>query len=354
MSTDDDAIQIPETMKRLVLTQPGATVDQCKFEVETVPVPKLEPGEVLIKVAASAVNPSDYGVWVRASPDQCPKTCGSEGCGVVVMLGPMGFMSNLMLRLKVGSKVGFVRLPKGQGTYSEYVVASASNGVFPLPDSLPVEEAASFFVNPYTTLAILGTAQEAGSKALVHTAAASQLGQMMVKLAPSEGMEVINLVRRKEQAELLQGLGAKHVVVTADDNWKDELKAKIKELEATVAFDAVAGKMTGDLLDVLPKKGTCYVYGGLAGAKVENVNPMELIYKEKKVHGFLVSHWISKGGMLWMIPRMLTAGQKVNAGLQDGWSKTQFQDTTMEKMQKDLVALLNGTATGRKLRLRFP
>lgn len=76
----------------------------------------------------------------------------------------------------------------------------------------------------------------------------------MVKVAPSEGVEVINVVRRKEQAELLQGLGAKHVVVTADEKWKDELKAKIEELGATVAFDAVAGNSTGDLLEVLPKR----------------------------------------------------------------------------------------------------
>jgi len=343
---------IPQAMKRLVLTQPGPTVDQCKFEIETVPVPKVEPGEVLIKVAAAAVNPSDYGRWITSTPDQCPIACGNEGSGVVVKLGSMGFMSNLMLRLKVGSKVGFVRLPKGQGAYSEYVVASATNGVFPLPDHLPVEDAASFFINPYTTLAILGTARDAGCKALVHTAAASQLGQMMVKVAPSEGMELINVVRRKEQAELLQGLGAKHVVVTADENWKDELKAKIEELGATVAFDAVSGRLTGDLLEVLPNKGTCYVYGGLAG-KVENVNPKDLIYNEKKVHGFLVSQWITNGGMLWMIPRMLKAGQKVNAGLQDGWSKSQFQDTALEKVQEDLMALLNGSATGRKLRLRF-
>merc|ERR1712137_927598 len=144
------------------------------------------------------------------------------------------------------------------GTYSEYVVASAIGNIFPMPKDLPIEDAASFFVNPYTAIAILDTVKrESGAKAFVHTAAASQLGQMMVKLAPSEGIEIINVVRREEQAELLKNLGAKHIVVSGnDESWKETLKTKLDELGATMAFDAVAGKSTGDLLDVMPNGGT--------------------------------------------------------------------------------------------------
>jgi NADPH:quinone reductase-like Zn-dependent oxidoreductase len=240
------------------------------------------------------------------------------------------------------------------------VVASAVSGVFSLPSDLPVQDAASFFVNPYTALAIFDTARAEGTKAFVHTAAASQLGQMIVKLSLTPtmaGMEVINVVRREEQAELLREIGAKHIVVTGsgedDDSWKKELASKIKELGATVAFDAVAGRSTGDLLDALPKKGTVYVYGGLAG-KVGNIDPMALIYHGKKVKGFFLSNWIAQGGTLGTVPRMMKAGANVNSGLnQGGWSSTQFKDTTLENAQGDISTLLNGSITGQKLRIRL-
>jgi NADPH2:quinone reductase len=346
--------EIPTTMKRLVVTAPGKDLACCKIEIEEVPVPKPGSGEVLIKVAAAAINPSDYGTWTRCKPEHCPLAMGSEGSGVVVATGE-GLVSSLAtFACPVGTKVGFTGLKNKQGAYSEYVVASATEAVFAMPDDLPAEDAASFFVNPYTVVGILATAKEEGAKTIIHTAAASQLGQMLVKFAPTEGMEVINVVRREEQAELLKNIGAKHVVVTGSGfSWKEELASKIKELGATVAFDAIAGQSAGDLLDALPPKGTVYVYGGLAG-KVENVDPMALIYKEKKLKGFYLKSWIQQGGTLSMLFRMMSASRKVNSGLkQGGWSSSQFKDTTMENAQADIVKALDSSITGQKLRIRF-
>mmetsp|Transcript_18625 Transcript_18625/g.25648 ORF Transcript_18625/g.25648 Transcript_18625/m.25648 type:complete len:350 (-) Transcript_18625:418-1467(-) len=342
--------EIPPTMKRLVVTSPGEDVASCKIEVQEVPVPKPACGEVLIKVAAAAINPSDYGTWFRCKPEQCPFAMGNEGSGTIVSSG--GGLSTLTCR--IGAKVGFVGLKHKQGAYSEYVVVSTLEGVFSLPDDLPVEDAASFFVNPYTAIGILDTVKSEGNSAFVHTAAASQLGQMIVKLAPTEGVEVINIVRREEQAELLRGIGAKHVVVSGSDNsWKEELRLKIKEMGTTIAFDAVAGSLTGDLLDILPKKGTVYVYGVLAG-KVENVSPMDLIYRQKKINGFHLSSWLRSGGHLKTVLRLSAAGKKVNSGLKPGgWSSSTFKDTTLENAHADIVELLGSSATGQKLRLRF-
>ena len=225
-----------------------------------------------------------------------------------------------------------------------------------MSDDLPIEDAASFFINPYTAIAILDTIKSEGSSAFVHTAAASQLGQMLVKLAPTEGIDIINVVRREEQADLLKKLGAQHVIVTGsgdDYSWKETLKSKIKDLDVTVAMDAVAGRMTGDLLDVLPHNGCVYVYGGLAGL-VGNINPMDLIYRGKKVKGFLLTNWVKKSGMLSMFPRMIWASRKVNPGLKEGgWSSSQFKDTTLEKAHNDIVELLGSGITGQKLRIRF-
>lgn len=267
------------------------------------------------------------------------------------------------MRLSVGTKVGVLASSPTanstkQGSYSEYVVANAVTGVFPMPDDVPVEDCASFFVNPYTAVGIIDTARRAGSsKAIVHTAAASQLGQMLVKLAPSMDVEVINVVRREEQKELLEKLGAKHVVVTTsgeEDSWKAELKAKIKDLGATAAFDAVSGDMTGHIMDCMPVKGAVYLYGGLAG-RSGNIDPSDLIYRRKRLEAFYLSSWIKEGGPLKMVPRMYSAGKTVNSGLKspDGWCCSQFQDTTMEKAHEDIVKLLDGVATGKKLRIRF-
>lgn len=341
---------IPTKMKKLVVAQGGPTVEDCKLEVQEVDVPTVGSNDVLVKMVAAAVNPSDYGSWTNAKPNA---SMGKEGSGIVVALGG-GIMTK---RFHVGQKVGVVGLPESQGTYSEYVTMDATKGPFPMPDDLPVEDAASFFVNPYTVIGIMDTAKNAGSKALVHTAAASQLGQMMVKLSQlpelSNGVEIINVVRRKEQVEILETLGAKHIVNSSDENWKETLKQKIKELECTVAFDAVGGSSTGDLLSIMPPKGIVHVYGGLGGP-CKDISVVDLIYQEKQVKGFFLTAWLQKGGTLFMIPRMIMASKKVNAGLsQGGWSAAQFKDVTVKNMQDELVKNLEGSATGIKLRVRF-
>ena len=113
--------EIPNTMKRLVVMAPGETVASCKIEVQEVPVPKPTSNQVLIKVVAAAVNPSDYGVWTRCRPEQCPLEMGKEGSGIVVATGG-GFST---YACPVGSKVGFINLKNKQGSYSEFVVADA-------------------------------------------------------------------------------------------------------------------------------------------------------------------------------------------------------------------------------------
>jgi len=356
-------------MKRLIVTSPGqgTSVRDVTVEVETVPTPKPLSGQVLIKVSAAPVNPSDYGAWYRGVNNKedgksaYPMTMGIEGCGVVVAYS--GMVAGL--RCPVGTRVGFVipaSTDKRQGSYSEYVTVSVLGGAFPMPADCPIEDCASFFVNPYTVVGILDTARkEANSNVIVITAAASQVGQMLNKLAadPAEGITLINVVRREEQAELLRGLGAEHVVVTNASGtdeaaWTSELKSKIKELGATCAFDCVGGDMTGTLLEVLPSKGTVYNYGTLAG-RISNVNGLDLIYRKKSLKGWLLNQWIFGGGNLFVLPRLYAAAGKVNAGLNGGWSSSHFVDTTPENTFRDLVALMDSStgSTGKKLRIRF-
>lgn len=346
--------EIPTEMKRLVVASPGkaTSVADCTVEVQTVPTPQPKSGQVLIKVSAAPVNPSDYGSWFGSKPESYPQVMGKEGCGIVVATG--GGLTTY--RCPVGTKVGFACNDAKQGSYSEYVVMDAITGVFPMPEDVPIEDCASFLVNPYTAVGILDTAAQAGSNSIVHTAAASQLGQMMVKLAAMKGMGIINVVRRDDQKEILEKLGAKHIIVTKGEEavWKAELKEKVKELGVTCAFDAVSGDMTGHLMDAMPPKGTVYLYGALAG-RAGNINPSDLIYRKKQLKSFYLTSWINSGGSIQMLRRMLSAGKEVNSGLKspDGWCCTQFEDTTMEKAHGEIVKLLGSSITGKKLRIRF-
>ncbi|KAG7374393.1 alcohol dehydrogenase [Nitzschia inconspicua] len=315
--------EIPEKMKQMVVLEGGSTVKECKLEIREVDVPKPQSHEVLVKMVAAAVNPSDYGSWKTAKKNDDGIAIGNEGSGIVVAIGS-GLLTKA--RVSIGQKVGVVGPKNNQGTYSD--LGNYGHG----QNNTQFQS-----LGPY--------------------GAASQLGQMMVKLSNNSeltnGVEIINVVRRAEQVKLLQELGAKHIINSSDSDWKDQLQTKIKELECTVAFDAVAGSSSGDILSCLPNGGTLYVYGGLAGS-CRDIDPMDLIYRRKDVKGFFLKSWVTSGGLLYTILRMAMAGRKVNAGLgKDGWASSQFKDVSLEKMQEECARLLDSGATGIKLRVRF-
>jgi len=254
----------------------------------------------------------------------------------------------------VGVIVGPV---KGQGAYSEYVTVKAMEHAFLLPDNLPAEDGASFFVNPYTAVGIVETAKATGSPGFVHTAGASQLGQMMTKLCKKQGYTLVSVVRREAQAKILKDLGADHVIVTGEgneDKWEAELGALIKELKLTCAFECISGDTTGKILSLLPKKGTLYFYGALTLSPPGKIDPMDLIYFAKKLEGWLLTRWLMRGNIVTMLRRISAASATVNEGLgEGGWSSTQFVDTTMEDMWPKFVEMWNGQVTNTKLRIRF-
>jgi len=340
----DEAPETTQTMKKLFLVNPNEDLTKVELAVKEVEIPRPEKGQVLVKMTAAAVNPSDYGKW-RGGFEGEP---GLEGAGVVVASGG-GIAANRL----VGKTVGVISMDSG--TYGEYLCVDAMRGAFVMDNSIKPEDAASFFVNPFTVLGILDTAASHGSKAFIHTAAASQLGQMMVKLAPTRGMTVVNLVRRKEQVELLQKLGAEQIVCTADEDWEQQLTAIIEKLDIKVAFDAIAGDMSGTLLSLLPSKGTCFVYGGLSKSNVSNVNPIDLIYHRKHLEGFFLTSWIESGGTLATVRRMGKATKLVNAGLAEGgWAESAFVDCKMEDMYSKFLEMWNKDGfTGKKLRIRM-
>lgn len=347
-------------MRRVVLVKPDADMAKAQLEIQEVDIPVPQSGEVLIKVTAAPVNPSDYGAWGRPGPDDFrPVAQGKEGSGVVVSSGG-GLTANRMVGKHVGFSIG--GRADLQGSYAEYVTCVAMTSVFPMPSEVKVEDAASFFVNPYTAYGIIDTAktraaEAGGNPVFIHTAAASQLGQMMNKLAPTVGVTIINLVRRESQAEMLRALGATQVLVT-NEGWQEKLKVLIKELKVVVAFDCISGSMPGDLMNLLPHGGSVYTYGRLSGQPF-SVEPVQLVYFKKKLEGWFLPTWLMSGGMFATTRRVSAASACVNAGLstEDGWSRSQFVDCTMDTMWEEFLqmflAIDKGGFTGKKLRIRF-
>eukprot|EP01134_Creolimax_fragrantissima_P000383 CFRG0383T1 len=352
------SVQIPKTMKRLVLVETNSDYKKVKLEVTEVDVPTPKPGQVLVRMAAAPMNPSDWGQWLTDDKTRPPLPLGIEGSGVVVAANGV-----LASRL-IGQSVGVVG--RGLGTYAEYVAVDTTQGVWPMPADLPIEDAASFFVNPYTAYAIVDTAKQhtKGKKcAFIHTAAASQLGQMMVKLCKDDDdITLVNVVRRADQAKILTDIGAKHVIVTDEPDWQTKLAAKIKQLNVTVAFDAISGDTCGILMSLLPPKGHLFLYGGLSGQPANGLSPLDLIYGEKKMHGFLLNTWITKGGaptsskgIVNLLMRTRAASAKVNPGLKaGGWASSTFRDITLDTVQANFVDMKENGITGEKIRIIFP
>jgi hypothetical protein len=159
---------------------------------------------------------------------------GNEGAGVVVAAGDSPAAQALL-----GRTVGF----PGDGTYGEHSIAVAQM-CLPLPDGTDARDGASCFVNPMTALGMVETMRREGHTALVHTASASNLGQMLNRICTADGVPLVNVVRRPEQVALLRDLGAEHVCDTSSETFFADLVAALRATGATLAFDAVGG---GDL-----------------------------------------------------------------------------------------------------------
>ncbi len=161
---------------------------------------------------------------------------GNEGAGVVVEAG-----SNAEAQALIGKTVAVF----GGAMYAQYRTAPAAM-CLPLLEGTTAREGASCFVNPLTSLGMVETMKMEGHKALVHTAAASNLGQMLNKICIADGVDLVNIVRKQEQADLLKSLGAKYICNSSDDSFMADLTDALFETGATIAFDATGGGQLAD------------------------------------------------------------------------------------------------------------
>lgn len=292
------AADLPDTALELrsLVTSQGTL----ELSLHDVPVPTPAANEVLVRIEAAPINPSDLGLLtagadmsgatVAGTPDRPVLTAslkagalgglsarldaslpvGNEGAGTVVAAGESAAAQALL-----GKMVGVA----GGAMYSQYRAVDAG-ACLVLPDNATAKEGASSFVNPLTALGMVETMRREGHSALVHTAAASNLGQMLVKICLKDQIPLVNIVRKPDQEELLRSLGAVYVVNSASPSFEADLAEALQATSATLAFDATGGgTLAGQILNGMEKAASAtvaeysrygsavhkqvYIYGGL-------------------------------------------------------------------------------------------
>jgi NADPH:quinone reductase-like Zn-dependent oxidoreductase len=222
---------------------------------------------------------------------QLPVVPGFEGSGTVVGAGSWWAAATLL-----GRRVACAAPDDGNGTWAEYMRTDALRCI-PLLPSISSERGAMLIVNPLTAWALVDLARRGKHRAIVQTAAASALGKMIVRLAQRYNLTLINIVRREEQAAQLRTLGATHVLDSSPPDFDEQLRELCHSLHATLALDAVAGEMTGRLLQAMPRGSRVTVYGALSEAACQ-IHPIDPIFRGKRVDGFWLSDWFRTQGPL--------------------------------------------------------
>jgi NADPH:quinone reductase-like Zn-dependent oxidoreductase len=352
-----------------------------ELEISLLDVPTPEPAadEVVVRVEAAPINPSDLGLLIGAADMSTAKASGDKGAPVITAKVPEGAMRAMAGRLDESMPVGnegagvVIRTGSsdaakalmgktvamiGGAMYTQYRTLKVRE-CLPLPEGTTPAEGASCFVNPLTALGMTETMRREGHKALVHTAAASNLGQMLNKICIKDGIPLVNIVRSKEQADILHKIGAKYVVDSTADSFMDDLTDALVETGATIAFDAIGGgKLAGQILTAMERAANktakeysrygstvhkqVYIYGGLDTRPTEIVRDFGMTWG---MGGWLLFPFLQKAG-----PEVAARlKQRVAAELTTTFASHYTKEVSLsEALGADAVAAYGRRSTGEK------
>ena len=352
---------------------------ELELSLMPVPVPTPAENEVLVRIEAAPINPSDIGLLFGAAdmasatfsrnasgpvvtapvPERAMKSMagrldqslpvGNEGAGVVVAAGASPAAQALMGRT-VAVLAGAM--------YAQYRCVPADQ-CLALPPGASAAQGASAFVNPLTALGMVETMRREGHKALVHTAAASNLGQMLNRICIKDGIALVNIVRSPQQVELLRGMGARYVIDSSTDNFMQQLTDALAATGATIAFDAIGGgRLAGQILSAMEAAANrnakeysrygsstfkqVYIYGGLDTRPTEIVRDFGMTWS---MGGWLLFPFLQKAG-----PEVVARlKQRVAAELTTTFASHYTKEVSLsEALGADAVAAYGRRSTGTK------
>ena len=352
---------------------------ELELSLVKVKIPEPAPDEVIVRIEGAPINPSDLGLLIGAADISTAKSSGSgdsvvvtatvpeqlmramsgrlddsmpvgnEGAGVVVAAGSSSRAQSMM-----GKMVAMI----GGAMYAQYRCIKAADCMV-LPDGTTAAEGASCFVNPLTSLGMTETMRREGHTALVHTAAASNLGQMLNKICIKDGIGLVNIVRSAEQADILRKIGATHICDSTSATFMEDLTQALIATGATLAFDAIGGgKLAGQIL-------TCMEIAANKTAKVYS-RYGSTVHKQVYIYGSLDTRptEIARNfGMTWSVggwllfPFLQKIGpadaqklrERVAAELKTTFSSHYTQVVSLpETLQLSNIAIYAKRATGEK------
>jgi NADPH2:quinone reductase len=370
-------VELPKTglQLRTLLREDGVL----ELTLADEPVASPGAGEVLIRVEAAPINPSDMGLLFAGADMSAARQAGSPDRPVVSVAVPAGAMPMLAGRagqsMPAGNEGAGVVVAAGESPaaqrllgktvavsggamYSQYRLLNAEL-CLELPPGVTAAQGAACFVNPLTTLGMLGTMRAEGHTALVHTAAASNLGQMLNRLCIADGVGLVNVVRRPEHVQLLRGQGATYVCDSSAASFMDDLVDAVDKTGATIAFDAIGGgRQAGQILTAMEvaanRKATTYsrygsnvhkqvyIYGGLDRAPTEFTRNFGLSWG---IGGWLLTPFLQKVGAA----AAQAMRERVAAEITTTFASSYTNEVTLpEALQLEHIAVYSRQATGAK------
>ena len=352
---------------------------ELELSLARVPIPQPGPDEVLVRIEAAPINPSDLGLLLGPADISAAKVSGTDESPVVTAPIPPQFMRAMGARvdesMPVGNEgagvvigagdspaaqalIGKTVALLGGATYAQYRAVKAAD-VLVLPEGATPRDGASCFVNPLTALGMVETMRREGHKALVHTAAASNLGQMLNRICQKDNVPLVNIVRSQEQADLLKKAGATYVCDSTSDNFMESLTEALVATGATIAFDAIGGgRLAGQILSCMEAAANrtakeysrygsttykqVYIYGGLDTRPTEIVRDFGMTWG---MGGWLLFPFLQKTDSATVAGLKQRVADELTTTFASHYTK---EVSLAEALQADALAAYGKRSTGTK------
>tara|TARA_R110001606_G_C15368921_1_gene649322 strand:+ start:1209 stop:2336 length:1128 start_codon:yes stop_codon:yes gene_type:complete len=347
--------------------------------LQHIDMPQPGADEVVIRIEAAPLNPSDLGVLFSAADMSTAAQSGTQENPIITADVPVQAMPSLKTRVGkatpvgnegAGTVVAAGSSPAAQalmgktvaviggGTYRQYHCANVQS-CLPLKEGTTAKQGASSFVNPLTALTMVATMRAEGHKAIIHAAAASNLGQMLNRICIADGVDLINIVRKPEQEKLLRDMGAKYIVNSSSDSFLADLTAAIIETGATIAFDPIGGgQLTSDILNCMEvaaardmKEHTIYgsdtfkqvyIYGALNRGPITLHRDFGFAWA---VNGFLLFNALGKLGTETVVAMRKRIAEEITTTFASHYT---HEVSLAEALQLQSIAGYSKQATGEK------